>query len=170
MKQLPNILTLLNLTSGLLSIIFTMEGNLDLAAVFILLGASFDVVNGREARRVGNSSDFGKELDSLADIVTFGTAPMIMLLTTAGHPLVKLFVAIIYLSCAAIRLARFNSEQSKLKVFIGLPVPGAALLSLLAYFEVNRLLVYYIIVIALGILMVSNLRLPNFKNIEPDEE
>lgn len=170
MKQLPNVLTLLNLTSGLLSIVFTMGGKIDIAAVFILLGASFDAVDGRAARRVGNSSDFGKELDSLADIVTFGTAPMIILLSTEGPRIFQLGVAIIYLSCAAIRLARFNSEQSKLKVFIGLPVPGAALLSLLAFFVVNKVFVYYIIVLALGILMVSNLRLPNFKNLDPDEE
>lgn len=170
MKQLPNVLTLLNLTSGLLSIVFAMGGKIDIAAVFILLGASFDAVDGRAARRVGNSSDFGKELDSLADIVTFGTAPMIILLSTAGPRIFQLGVAIIYLSCAAVRLARFNSEQSKLKVFIGLPVPGAALLSLLAFFVVNKVFVYYIIVLALGILMVSNLRLPNFKNLDPDEE
>lgn len=170
MKQLPNVLTLLNLTSGLLSIVFAMGGKIDIAAVFILLGASFDAVDGRAARRVGNSSDFGKELDSLADIVTFGTAPMIILLSTEGPRIFQLGVAIIYLSCAAIRLARFNSEQSKLKVFIGLPVPGAALLSLLAFFVVNKVFVYYIIVLALGILMVSNLRLPNFKNLDPDEE
>lgn len=170
MKYLPNCLTLANLISGLMSIYCTMNGQLDLAAVFIFLGASFDSVDGRAARRVGNSSEFGKELDSLADMVTFGTAPMVMLLTTEGNKTMKLIAAMIFLACAAIRLARFNSEQSSLNVFIGIPVPAAALLSLLAFFMINRVIVYYILVIGLGFLMISSIRLPNFKNHPEQKE
>ncbi|QIL46725.1 CDP-diacylglycerol--serine O-phosphatidyltransferase [Vagococcus coleopterorum] len=170
MKQLPNLLTLSNLLCGVLAMNSSMHGYFDVAGVFILLAAAFDAVDGRAARRVGNASEFGKELDSLADIVSFGAAPMIILLGTAGNGYLKFFVAAVFLSCAAIRLARFNSTQSNLKYFVGIPVPLAALLSLLARFTVNSNFVYYIIVLSLGILMISNVRLPNFKNLESTEE
>lgn len=170
MKQLPNILTLSNLLCGLFAIYSSMLGYFDVAGVFILLASAFDAVDGRAVRRVGNASNFGKELDSLADVVSFGVAPMIILLSTDGHRLMKFTVAAVYLCCAAIRLARFNSTQSNLEYFVGIPVPLAALLSLLACFSVQSNFIYYMIVLALGILMVSNLRLPNFKNIESSED
>lgn len=170
MKQLPNILTLSNLLCGLFAINFTMLGYYDVAGAFILLSAAFDAVDGRAARKVGSVGDFGKELDSLADVVSFGAAPMIILLSTDGPRIMKFVVAAVFLSCAAVRLARFNSTQSNLKYFVGIPVPLAALLSLLACFTVANTFIYYLIVLALGILMVSNLRLPNFKNLEDTGE
>ena len=130
---LPNILTILSLSAGMSSLRFSLAGNYQWAVLAIALAAIFDNLDGRIARYVGQSSALGAELDSLADIVSFGVAPCVLMylwtLQTIGN--LGWMVILIYMICGLLRLARFNVQHSCLKelpsiFFIGVPIPAAA--------------------------------------------
>lgn len=133
---LPSLLTLGNLVSGLLSIVHTMDERYVMAAWLIVLGGVFDLSDGRVARLTHAVSDFGREMDSLSDLVTFGCAPAILAYANFGfvvpgleaQTLNRLALAglLLFPCAAAIRLARFNLRQSELRMFIGMPSPAAA--------------------------------------------
>ncbi len=90
----------------------------------VLLAVAFDFLDGRVARGAGKGNDFGRELDSLADVVSFGAAPAFVTIAAAGYSIVGIVVAVVYAACAAVRLARFNLQEDK-KFFVGLPSPVA---------------------------------------------
>ena len=170
-QLLPTMLTLCNFVCGLLAIYAIFEQNFYIAIVCICLGLLFDLFDGWTARKLNAVSSFGKELDSLSDIVTFGIAPAILTyqlgLTQFGH--LGLGIAMLYSIGALLRLARFNATQSELPAFIGLPVPGAAIVLLLS----GSILPPFLLAIStcfLAWLMVSNLKFPHFKKIKVDEE
>jgi len=127
----PNIFTTGNLICGFLSIISAAEGDPTQAAWFIILAGFMDALDGKVARFSGATSSFGKELDSLADIISFGLAPAFLIYTFKLNALGKWgwIIGMVYISAAAFRLARFNLlAQSDEKVnFVGLPVPPAGL-------------------------------------------
>lgn len=142
-KHIPNFITSLNLASGFLAIILAAEGKLLTASWLILAAMIFDFLDGLTARLLKAYSEIGKQLDSLADVVSFGIAPAIILYklleTSLGisgpmfrgdHGLLSdllLLLTLIMPVCAALRLAIFNTDVSQLKSFRGLPTPANAL-------------------------------------------
>ena len=145
---LPNILTLGGVCLGISSIKFSIEGNYSLAVIFILLAAILDALDGRIARLIKGTSEFGKELDSLTDFVSFGIAPIFILYFWELNNYGKLgwTITLIYSVCCVLRLARFNltridSKQLwKSNYFEGVPSPAGGLLILMPLiFELSDL-------------------------------
>ena len=138
-KYLPSLITLSNLFLGFLSILYIQKGNLELGCNLILIAAILDSLDGKLARKIGIASDFGKEIDSLADLISFCLAPSFLVFNvfySFQYPisnLLFLYLAIISsfpVLMGAIRLARFNvghTKESKQNHFIGLPSPMAAI-------------------------------------------
>ena len=167
-KLIPNILTALNLVLGMLSIIATINGQLCLAAIYILAALVADGLDGRVARYLKVSSEFGKELDSLCDLVSFGAAPAILayvfMLKDFGY--LGVFAAVIFAICGALRLARFNVNTSKVKGhFVGLPIPaGGCLVATFILSGIKPLgFLFPVMIIIFAYLMVSSVRYPDFK-------
>lgn len=127
---LPNIFTTLNLMFGFYSIIAGIQGRFLHAALAIFLAAVFDGLDGRIARMTGTTSRFGVEYDSLADLISFGLAPGLLLYNYFLNDFKRLgwLAAFLYVACAALRLARFNLQHAKEEktTFTGLPSPGGA--------------------------------------------
>lgn len=164
-KWIPNLLTIVNLVAGLLAIMLAFTGMWTLAAALILGAALFDSLDGRVARRLNATSEFGKELDSLADLVSFGVAPATIdymlnfsLLGWSGYLLAALFPI-----CGALRLARFNIMNVR-GYFVGLPITAAGPLlagtALLGDFL--PVAVQALVLLVLAGLMVSTLRVPKW--------
>lgn len=125
---LPNILSLGNMYCGLAAIFAAGEGDIERAAWFIVLAILFDAFDGRVARLTGTTSEFGKELDSLSDLVSFGIAPALLIYwgIMKDYPKAGPLIAAVYATTSALRLAKFNvGRASKGGDFIGLPVPAA---------------------------------------------
>ena len=130
-KYLPNFFTLLNLTIGSIGLIRALKGNLTDAALCIWIGAFFDFLDGWVARMLKTYSPLGQQLDSLADLITFGCLPasiMYELINKQTSSAYVPYVALLLISCSALRLARFNTAAKQQHVFIGLPVPANAIL------------------------------------------
>lgn len=137
-KQIPNIITLLNLFSGCIAIVMAFDGNFMAAFIFVVLAAVFDFFDGFAARLLGASSKLGLELDSLADVVSFGVAPataVFMLLLQFTHyprfllPLAEFipYLAFLIPVFSAYRLAKFNIDERQTTSFLGLPTPANGL-------------------------------------------
>ena len=140
-KHIPNSITCCNLICGAIATAHAVTGNLAVALLFIILGAVFDFFDGMSARLLGVSSEIGKELDSLADDVTFGVAPSSMIfyeLQVIENPLncgnggcaigsLVPYLAFIVAALSAVRLAKFNLDTRQTTSFIGLPTPANAL-------------------------------------------
>lgn len=143
MKHIPNFITSLNLLSGFIAIIFAAHGNLVTASWIIFAAMILDLMDGLTARLLNAYSDIGKELDSLADIVSFGVAPGMIIYQLLNNSLslygpmsinsngakglfLLVFPAIMPI-CGAMRLARFNTDPTQMKIFKGLPIPASAL-------------------------------------------
>jgi len=127
---IPNGLTLLNLSAGLMAILWASKNDLLWAGVFIVIAALFDFLDGFFARALNAQSDIGKDLDSLADMVSFGVAPAVIWFNYSvnfGDHWYN-YMALIIGLCAAIRLARFNNDPRQSDSFIGLPSPSVGLL------------------------------------------
>ena len=178
---LPNILTLGGVCLGISSIKFSIDGNYNLAVIFILLAAILDALDGRIARLIKGTSEFGKELDSLTDFVSFGIAPAFILFFWELNKYGKLgwAITLIYSVCCVLRLARFNltkvdKEQVwKNNYFEGIPSPAGGLLILMPLifeltdlklnFDIKTIVPYYTVVIAF--LLVSKLPTLSLKKI-----
>lgn len=136
-KHIPNFITCLNLLSGSIGIIVALQYRLEYASYFIALAAVFDFLDGMAARLLHVKSDIGKELDSLADVVSFGVLPgVIVYLMMAGSANVPVLAAGINLApllalivpvLSAVRLAKFNLDTRQTSSFLGLPVPANAI-------------------------------------------
>lgn len=130
-KHIPNTITCCNLISGCIAIYWAFCGNYEMALLFIIIGAVFDFFDGMSARLLGVSSPIGKELDSLADDITFGFAPSAIifsyLCTFHIHLLFVPFLAFVMAAFSALRLAKFNLDERQALGFIGLPTPANAL-------------------------------------------
>jgi CDP-diacylglycerol--serine O-phosphatidyltransferase len=131
-KHIPNSITCLNLISGCIATYWAFQGDAQLALLFIVIGAVFDFFDGMVARLLHVSSPIGKELDSLADDITFGFAPSAIVfnflvpLTTHLSPIIP-YLAFIMAAFSALRLAKFNLDERQALGFIGLPTPANAL-------------------------------------------
>jgi len=170
-KMIPNMFTLGNLYCGFLSVGFAAIGHYKNAAILILIGMMLDSMDGRLARMLNADTALGKELDSLADIVTFGVAPSFLVYYTYFFQfgLLGLMVAGLFPLFGAYRLARFNisTNKSSLNYFIGVPITAAGgIIALLTLFG-DRIpqIVTTVIFTAMCFLMVSKIRIPSFKEI-----
>lgn len=130
-KHIPNTITCCNLISGCIATYYAFLGNFEMALLFIIIGAVFDFFDGMSARLLGVSSPIGKELDSLADDITFGFAPSAIifgyLCTFHIHLPFVPFLAFVMAAFSALRLAKFNLDERQALGFIGLPTPASAL-------------------------------------------
>ena len=175
---LPNLITAGGIFAGFYVIIATTDGNYKTAAWFILLAAIFDGLDGKVARLTGTASKFGVELDSLADVISFGVAPGVLLYDWALRPFGKLgwLAAFLYVICGALRLARFNVQVSTVESrrFVGMPIPAAACIvstCVLLFYELGgtgtvRMISMVVLVFLLAFLMVSNIKYLSLK--DPD--
>jgi CDP-diacylglycerol--serine O-phosphatidyltransferase len=136
-KHIPNTITSMNLLSGIMGVIFTLEGHLEWALPLMILAAVFDFCDGLAARLLNAYSPIGKELDSLADLVSFGVLPALMLykVQPEGTPVVLRYLPLFVGIMSALRLAKFNVDERQTLDFIGLPTPSCAMVcGSLAYF------------------------------------
>ncbi len=154
-----------------------IEGAYELAAWLVVLALIFDALDGRVARLTNTCSRFGVEFDSLADIVSFGVAPALLIYMYIGHDYgrIGIVVSAMFVVLGAIRLARFNVTTSQVEpsVFIGVPIPTAAVfisVLVLIFEDYAGIHEYqYLVLIAaalLALLMVSNIRYPSFKKLD----
>ena len=178
---LPNILTLGGVCLGISSIKFSIDGNFNLAVTLILLAAILDALDGRVARLIKGTSEFGKELDSLTDFVSFGIAPVLILYFWELNNYGKLgwAIALIYSVCCVLRLARFNLTKNendhewKNNFFEGIPSPAGGLLILtpLIYeltelnFNLNIKSLTPFLTVLIALLLVSKIPTPSLKKI-----
>jgi CDP-diacylglycerol--serine O-phosphatidyltransferase len=176
---LPNLLTTAGLFCGCYSLIATLRGEFLLAAIAIMAANVFDVLDGRIARLTKTTSRFGIEYDSLCDLVAFGVAPGLLVYQWALHPWGTLgwLAASLYVTCGALRLARFNVlyDTQQKRHFVGLPIPAAAEVIaatvMLYYFfggsgATYRHLIVLLMVYALAGLMVSSVPYFSFKEVD----
>ncbi|MEH7544604.1 MULTISPECIES: CDP-diacylglycerol--serine O-phosphatidyltransferase [Bacillaceae] len=170
-NSIPNLFTLANLFFGFLSVMNSAEGDYKNAAILILIGMMLDSMDGRIARMLRADSELGKELDSLADIVTFGVAPAMMAYYSyfSSFGILGMAVAGLFPLFGAYRLARFNinAVKSSLKHFTGVPITAAGgLLTLLTLFQLKMPgFIFVIAFFVLCILMVSTIKIPSLKEI-----
>lgn len=176
---LPSIFTTCNMMSGLASVMLALRGQYREAAVLIALAILMDILDGAIARLVGATSPFGIQLDSLADLVSFGVAPAILLHTWAlpGWPVLGWIGAFMWLACAAFRLARFNvttDPTADKRYFVGLPSPAAAAVIMVTIFALDTPMVGsgpVALALPLGIalvpalLMVTTVRFRSFRSL-----
>lgn len=177
MSQLANILTILSLFFGFISIILSLSGKLNFAAYSIILSACLDGFDGHVARSRKTSGEFGRELDSLVDVVSFGIAPALLgyIFVYDKIYLFAILVLFIYLVCAVIRLARYNiAPQGTQDVYFhGLPttVSGGLLASFVLIYNKagirtgNISMLFTFLVLLLALLMISSVRYLNLKGL-----
>jgi CDP-diacylglycerol---serine O-phosphatidyltransferase len=174
---LPSLFTTGNLFLGFWSIIRTLNGQYVEAAPLILWAIVLDMLDGRIARMTGTTSEFGGELDSLADAVSFGVAPSLLAYRWAFAPVPRVgwLVAFLFTVCGVMRLARFNVQKHSIdgRYFVGLAIPAAAgQIAAVVLFMPAPLVfraeatVAVAVVIALSFLMVSTVRYQSFKNLD----
>ena len=174
---LPNLFTIGALFAGFYAIVSALSGAFDHASIAIFIAMIMDSLDGRVARLTHTTTPFGAELDSLADMVAFGVAPALVVYSWTLYSLGKVgwLAAFIYAAAVALRLARFNTQESKSKrYFTGLPCPAAAavIAGLIWASKAQTLLssfaniIVAVIVIALAVLMVSNLGFRSFKDFD----
>lgn len=168
-KYIVNGLTLVNAACGSISIMLALEGNYIISSYFLIAGILADQLDGRFARYLKQTSHIGKELDSLADAVSFGVAPMILLYSVYLKSLgvAGIAVSAILVLCAIYRLAKFNVCNVN-EHFLGVPTPVSAGIAIGLVIGNVQLPALYIalIVIALSYLMVSKIPFYNFKNLK----
>src|SRR5688572_8414724 len=173
---LPSLFTLANLFCGWACVVFAMKGEIATAAPFIGFAVVLDMLDGCIARMTGTTSDFGVQLDSLADLISFGMAPAVLVFQWGLLPLGRLGWAIgfMYLSAAALRLARFNIQAATDKrYFVGLPSPAAAGIPAATVFYFPVALATYpqsllgmTMLLVPALLMVSTIRFQSFKTLD----
>lgn len=172
-NSVPSMFTVGNLFLGIISIILVFNERPELAAIMVIVAMLLDGLDGRVARALNAQSEFGKELDSLSDVISFGVAPAFIMYVVAFRDAAVVneptawIVTAIFPICGALRLARFNVVAGVPGYFIGLPIPAAGgVLCTLALFagELNP----YVLVVStllLSYLMVSTVKYPNFKKV-----
>ncbi len=173
---LPNLITTGALFSGFYAIISAMSGSLESAAIAIVIAGFLDSLDGRIARLTSTQSEFGMQYDSLSDLVAFGVAPAVLMFSWVLSDLGKIgwMISFLYVACAALRLARFNTAPDS-KVFFGLASPAAAgTMATTVWTWVDNLdpvegiqlpVIIAVFVAVTALLMVSNIRYYSPKHI-----
>lgn len=174
---LPSAFTISNILLGFYAVVCGLRGDFQKAAILVLLAGVLDALDGRIARLTGTESDFGREYDSLADVLTFGATPALLTYLWGLSELGRIgwLVPLFYLVCAATRLARYNVQTTIVdaRYFVGLPAPAAAgAISALLFFAPDRewktwaAAVLLVALVLLGGLMVSTFRYWSGKRID----
>ncbi len=176
---LPNLFTTAALFFGFYSIVSSLKGDFLWAAIAVIISAIFDMLDGKVARLTGTTSRFGVEYDSLADLVSFGVAPAVLAYTWALIPFGRYgwIAAFLYLTCTALRLARFNVQVETVEKtrFKGLPSPAAAGMiatTILIYYYMggkgatSKHYLLLIMTYVLAFFMVSNITFRSLKELE----
>ena len=178
---LPSVLTLIGVCLGITSIKFAMDGDFGFAVLFVIVAAILDGLDGRVARMIKGTSDFGKELDSLTDFVSFGIAPVFIIYFWELNQFGKIgwLLVLLFSVCCVLRLARFNltkfddNEEWKMNFFQGIPSPAGGCLilfpimydlSIFSNFLKISNLSPYLVVIA-SVLLISKVPTFSFKKI-----
>lgn len=165
----PNAFTLTNIAFGFLSMLASAEGRFERACVFISLAVVCDMLDGKLARLLNATSKFGMELDSLSDAISFGVAPALLAYFAALrglHPAGAL-VAVFFVLCGVLRLARFNVDTKEISkvTFLGCPIPAGAVY-LVSFVLVRHSMPLWLIAAltaAIGACMISTLKVPKFR-------
>ena len=192
MTIIPSIFTTGNIFCGYFSIVSSLHNRFDAAALAIVLGWVLDGLDGRIARLTKTTSDFGLELDSLADVITFGVAPAMLAFNwglgsfagAEGEPFRHIntlgwFATFAFMLCGALRLARFNmqskkpTETSSKRYFVGLPIPsGAGIIAAIVHYQkaplatLGSALLWNVLVLLTAFLMVSTVKYHSFKELD----
>ena len=161
---IPNLCTAANLLLGVSAITAVLNFNLSLSVILILLAAVLDRFDGMLARRFDAVTSFGKEFDSLSDLISFGVAPAVLLYSSAQSAYLSTpgyFCLLLFILCGALRLARFNVTPAD-NYFTGLPIPAAGAVLAILVFIIPSAMVALILSVILSLLMISNFRIPKF--------
>lgn len=178
---LPSVFTIGNIVLGFYAIVLALRGDYRPAVLCVFAAAFLDSLDGRLARVTQTASEFGREYDSLADVITFGVAPAVLVYSWGLHELDRIgwILPLFYLVSTATRLARFNVQTKVLdkRFFVGLPAPAAAgALGAILYFadgqpfrraDTTAQIVLLTATVVLGLLMVSTFRYWSFKELDP---
>jgi CDP-diacylglycerol--serine O-phosphatidyltransferase len=170
-RALPSMFTVGNLFLGIISIIVAFQGNFEWAAVLVIIGMALDGLDGRVARALNAQSEFGKELDSLSDVISFGVAPAFIMYGTILNEMgwIGTVITAVFPICGALRLARFNVATGSTNYFTGLPITaaGGVLATMALYHELmpSPGITLPLFMLFLAYLMVSNIKYPNFKKV-----
>lgn len=181
-NHIPNTLTCLNLVSGCISIMASVKGNLEAAAIYIIISAVFDFFDGFVARLLKVNSAIGKELDSLSDVVSFGVAPAMITYTWLTRCIYEIspanvndftltlpYIILLVPALSAVRLAKFNIDDRQVSSFIGLPTPACALfLSFIPMAAekvvfLNNFWVVWALTLIFSLLLVTNISMISLK-------
>jgi CDP-diacylglycerol--serine O-phosphatidyltransferase len=175
---LPSLFTMGNMFCGYACIVYSLRHDFETAAPFIGFAIFLDMMDGRIARLTGTTSAFGMELDSLADVISFGIAPAILSYAWGLEPLGRFgaFSGFLFVSAAALRLARFNVQSASggdKRYFVGMPSPAAAAIPASTVFALSDRITDYraalpvlAMVLVPALLMVSTIRFRSFKTID----
>jgi CDP-diacylglycerol---serine O-phosphatidyltransferase len=186
-KYIPNFVTLLSLSSGFTSISFSLNKEWEIAIYLILLATIFDFFDGWFARKLKSGSNFGAELDSLSDFVSFGVAPSILIYLWSTNTLGSLGwgATLFFVICSSLRLARFtadiyitNKPIDDSEYFVGIPSPAAAglvLLPLFIFFEFNLEFIKneylnLFVIILIGFMMISKIPTLSLKKLNINQK
>lgn len=167
-RYIPSAFTLCNLYLGIMAIYFSLVGEWRLASFVVIVGMFLDGLDGRLARLLDVTSNFGKELDSLADVITFGAAPVALMLSLSPYSIFFHIAGALFVFAGAIRLARFNSQPTlKLGHFTGLPITAAGGIAATATLYFHHLPTFFLPLtfVVLACLMVSRVPYPDLKGI-----
>lgn len=171
---IPSLFTVGNIFAGFYSILATYHGEYNRAALAIGIAVVLDGLDGRIARMTGASSAFGLQLDSLADIISFGVAPSVLIYAWGLGDLGNFarFSVFLFLICGAMRLARFNIQTIEMKHFVGMPIPaGAGMIAAIVHFfgsPPDSMMAKTLLVVMtylLALLMISSIRFYSFKKL-----
>lgn len=175
---LPNFFTSMNIFCGFYAIIASIDARFADASIAILIGGIFDLLDGKIARATNTTSKFGIEYDSLADLVTFGMAPSLMMILWVLKPMGRLgwVAGFLFMICGALRLARFNTTAGTPESsnnFEGLPIPAAAAMTSVTVLLFLRLnvdpdpykVVFLVMLYGLSFCMVSSIKYQSFKKV-----
>ncbi len=163
LKIIPSACTIGNLLFGIISLLLTCSGKYTAGAIMILCAMCMDGLDGKVARRLNATSEFGKELDSICDVVSFGAAPALLVYAAVleKYSFLGAAAALLFTACGALRLARFNISGAR-EYFIGVPITAAGgFAAFLVFFRsFIPMWIYFIIMLILSLLMIGRFRIP----------
>ena len=170
---ISDIVSLMNMSSGFISIIMSINHNFYLASIFMIFALLFDSVDGWVARKIDRNDEygFGKNIDSLSDVVSFGVAPAIFLyafsLANANYlEIPTLIVSLFIVVCGVLRLTRYNVISERVEGFIGFPIPGIAIVMAAFYLSgLFNIYVALILAVIISIAMICNKSYDKFANL-----
>ena len=172
---ISDFVSLSNMISGFLSIICSINNNLELAAILMIIAIVFDSIDGWVAQKTNRNDTlgFGKNIDSLSDAISFGAAPAVFIYTSINPTstilqLIVILVSLLIVVCGVLRFTRYNviADHINISGFIGFPIPGISLIIATYYLSgLYNTYIALILSIIVSILMISNIKYPKFSNI-----